>query len=265
MYELKSVTSHTEEYDGNSTTESRTMDIEEGNIGKKEFNYGKKNKLKSCGFFTDNESSFLGKGKMASDKDNQTNAKNNVKITDILNCPWEFHTNFVSMVLFIIGSTFFLYPKLYVAGCIIFAIACVMCVYSNVIGAMNVGREKKNEYIGYLCYVIGCVVFIIGSIYCCFKEDYFAIMTFVVGSIFFLVGAAFFIIAMDFNNIKSVDYKVFIVYVSNLVGGLLFTIASILFFYDSWYNSACYMYVAGSSLFTLATWYDYIIYVTGVA
>ncbi|ANQ06358.1 Uncharacterized protein PCOAH_00007600 [Plasmodium coatneyi] len=180
MYELKSITSHTEEYDGNSTTESRTMDIEEGNIGKKEFNYGKKNKIKSYGFFTDNESSFLGTGKMAPDKDNQKNAKNNVKITDILNCPWEFHTNFVS-------------------------------------------------------------------------------------SIFFLIGAAFFIIAIDFGKIKSVDYKVFIVYVSNLIGGLLFTIASILFFYPTWYNSACYMYVTGSSLFTLATWFDYINYVTGVA
>ncbi|GAW82861.1 hypothetical protein, conserved [Plasmodium gonderi] len=263
MYELKSVTSHTEEFDCNSTTESRIMDLEEGNISKNEFNSTKKKKMEACNFFADSESSFLGKGKMKQTKDTRENENKTIKITDIFKCPLEFHTNFISMILFIIGSAFFLYPKLYVAGCIIFCLACVMCVYSNLIGAINIGREKKREYCGYVCYIIGCIVFIIGSIYCCFKDDYFSVMTFIIGSIFFLIGAILFIITLDFYKIKSVDYKVLIVYISNLIGGLLFTIASILFFYPTFYNQACYMYIVGSSIFTLATWFDYIIYING--
>ncbi|EUD66508.1 hypothetical protein C922_03142 [Plasmodium inui San Antonio 1] len=265
MYELKSVRSDREEYDGFSTTESGRMDIEEGNIAKKEFIYAKKNKTKSLGFFTHSESSFPGNGKMASDKHNQTKAKNNIKIADILKCPWEYHINFVTMISFIIGSIFFLYPKLTVAGCIIFAIACVMCMYCNLISALNAGVEQEKEYRGHICYAIGCILFTFGSVYSTFKDDYFGITNFVVGSIFFLIGAVYFINTMDFDKIKSVDYKVLIVYVSNLIGGFLFTLASLLFYFPGWYSPACYMYIVGSSLFTLATWFDYLIYLASVA
>ncbi|SBS87132.1 conserved Plasmodium protein, unknown function [Plasmodium ovale] len=260
MYKLKSVISRSEECDDcNSTRESRMLDIEEGVELKNKNDSLEKISTSSCNFFMGNKDSFIRNGKMEKIKKKHKEEKK-IKIIDIINCPLDLHTNFISMILFIIGSTFFLFPKLYVSGCIIFAIACALCLYSNLIGVIRTNEEKKIEYYGYICYVIGCVVFIVGSIYCCFKDDYFAVLTFIIGSFYFLVGALFFIYAIDFNNIKNVNWKIIVVYISNFVGGLLFTIASIMFFYQELYNVACFLYIQGSVLFTLATWLDYLNY-----
>ncbi|SBT45173.1 hypothetical protein POVWA2_049390 [Plasmodium ovale wallikeri] len=208
---LEYVISLSEECDDcNSTRESRMLDMEEGVELKNKNDSLEKISISSCNFFMGNKGSFIKNGKVEKIKKKHKDEKK-IKIIDIINCPLDLHTNFISMILFIIGSTFFLFPKLYVSGCIIFAIACALCLYSNLIGVIRTNEEKKIEYYGYICYVIGCVVFIVGSIYCCFKDDYFAVLTFIIGSFYFLVGALFFIYAIDFNNIKNVNWKIIVV------------------------------------------------------
>ncbi|KAI4835652.1 hypothetical protein MKS88_004865 [Plasmodium brasilianum] len=262
MYELKSVGNRSDDYDDcDSTRESKILDMEEGESIKKGDIYTKKVSISSSNFFVgNNKSTSNGEKKMKQISDSKT-FKRKVTTKDIVNCPKEYHANFISMFLFIIGSAFFRFPILYVAGCIIFAIASAMCLYSNLISAMYVKNKKKKEFYGFLCYIAGCAIFILGSVYCCFKDDYFAVITFILGSFYFLVGAIFFLYNFNLRNIKGVKYQIVIVYMSNLFGGLIFTVASIMFFYEHLYNYACYLYVGGSILFTLGTWFDYIIHV----
>ncbi|CAD2087972.1 conserved Plasmodium protein, unknown function [Plasmodium vinckei brucechwatti] len=184
-----------------------------------------------------------------------------IRLTDFINCPLCYHTNFISMVLFIVGSTFFIFDLLYVTGCIIFAIASAMCLYSNVIGAHTIGSENKKEFYGYINYSLGCFVFVIGSIYSCFKDDALSVKLFIFGSTAFLVGSLCFVYRVSYRQIKSMDWKVLLVYIANIIGSILFTIASFLYFYPEFYNYACYLYIEGSILFTLGTWFDYLIYI----
>ncbi|CXI17881.1 conserved Plasmodium protein, unknown function [Plasmodium berghei] len=197
---------------------------------------------------------------MKTENDN-LNVSREICLMDFINCPLCYHTNFISMVLFIIGSTFFIFNLLYISGCIIFAIASSMCLYSNIIGAYTIGANNKKEFYGYINYTLGCLIFAIGSIYCCFKDDSLSVKLFIFGSSSFLIGALCFIYGIDYRQIKSIDWKVLFVYIVNLLGSVLFTIASFLFFYPQFYNYACYLYIEGSILFTLGTWFDYIIYI----
>lgn len=157
------------------------------------------------------------------------------KITfrDFLNCPLEYHTNVMGTVLFILGSAFFLYPPLYISGCVTFAIACALCLYSNFIGAINKEQRKKNEYYGFILYIIGCAIFILGSIYSCFENDIYSIITFIIGSLFFLWGSIMFLFSIKFTQIKNVDINILVVFFSNFIGGILFTVGSVFFFLSS--------------------------------
>ncbi|ETW16167.1 conserved Plasmodium membrane protein, unknown function [Plasmodium sp. gorilla clade G1] len=185
------------------------------------------------------------------------------KITfrDFLNCPLEYHTNVMGTVLFILGSAFFLYPPLYISGCVTFAIACALCLYSNFIGAINKEQRKKNEYYGFILYIIGCAIFILGSIYSCFENDIYSIITFIIGSLFFLWGSIMFLFSIKFTQIKNVDINILVVFFSNFIGGILFTVGSVFFFYPQLYDAACYLFIIGSIIFTLAVYFDYIIYI----
>ncbi|CRG95879.1 conserved Plasmodium protein, unknown function [Plasmodium gallinaceum] len=184
-----------------------------------------------------------------------------IKMENFLKCPMAYHTNFLGTILFVIGSVFFLFSNLYIYGCLIFAFACVLCFYSNLVGATNIKLKRKNEFYGFICYIIGCLIFIIGSIYSCFKDDYYAVGSFIIGSLFFLIGAFLFFFTINLKKIKCVNYKILIVFISNFIGGVLFTVGSIFFLYSNLYIEACYCFIIGSVLFTLATWFDYIIYI----
>ncbi|SCM19413.1 conserved Plasmodium protein, unknown function [Plasmodium chabaudi chabaudi] len=197
---------------------------------------------------------------MKTENDNWSSSRE-IHLMDFINCPLCYHTNFISMALFIVGSTFFIFKPLYVTGCIIFAIASAMCFYSNVMGAYTTGSENKKEFYGYINYSLGCLIFVIGSIYSCFKDDPLSVKLFVLGSTAFLVGSLCFVYGISYRQIKRIDWKVLLVYIVNILGSILFTIASFLYFYPQFYNYASYLYIEGSILFTLGTWFDYIIYI----
>ncbi|SPJ12752.1 conserved Plasmodium membrane protein, unknown function [Plasmodium sp. DRC-Itaito] len=184
------------------------------------------------------------------------------KITfrEFLNCPLEYHTNIMGTILFILGSAFFLYPPLYISGCITFAVACALCLYSNYI-IINKEQRNNNEFYGFLFYIIGCIVFLLGSIYSCFENDSYAIITFIIGSLFFLFGSIMFLFSIKFCEIKNIDINVLVVFFSNFIGGILFTVGSVFFFYPELYDTACYFFIIGSIIFTLGLYFDYIIYI----
>lgn len=187
--------------------------------------------------------------------------KSKYTIRNFLQCPLIYHTNFIGTFLFIIGSVFFIYPLLVVSGCILFTIACVCCLYSNFIGAKNLCKERNCEFWGFFLYAIGCIIFIGGSIYSCFVEDVYAITSFIVGSAFFFLGAIAFLFSLDIKQLSSIDYKIIIVFASNFTGGALFTWGSVCFLYEDLYLVGCSLFVVGSVLFTIATFFDYIIYI----
>ncbi|KYN95971.1 putative membrane protein [Plasmodium gaboni] len=187
--------------------------------------------------------------------------KPKITFRKLLSCPLEYHTNLMGTNLFIFGSAFFLYQPLYISGCVIFAIACALCLYSNLIGAINKEQSKNNEYYGFVHYIIGCVVFLLGSIYSCFENDSYAIISFIIGSLFFLLGAIMFLFSIKFSQIKSIDINILVVFFSNFIGGILFTVGSVFFFYTELYDTACYLFIIGSVIFTLAVYFDYIIYI----
>ncbi|SBS96817.1 conserved Plasmodium protein, unknown function [Plasmodium malariae] len=147
MYELKSVGNRSDDYDDcDSTRESKILDMEEGESIKKGDIYTKKVSISSSNFFVgNNKSTSNGEKKMKQISDSKT-FKRKVTTKDIVNCPKEYHANFISMFLFIIGSAFFRFPILYVAGCIIFAIASAMCLYSNLISAIRFPEHSLDAF-----------------------------------------------------------------------------------------------------------------------
>ncbi|EAA19966.1 hypothetical protein [Plasmodium yoelii yoelii] len=149
---------------------------------------------------------------MKTENDNW-NVSREICLTDFINCPLCYHTNFISMVLFIVGSTFFIFNLLYVSGCIIFAIASAMCFYSNIVGAYTIGSNNKKEFYGYINYTLGCLLFVIGSIYCCFKDDSLSVKLFIFGSSFFLIGALCFMYGITYRQIKNMDWRLLFVYI----------------------------------------------------
>ncbi|VWU49601.1 conserved membrane protein, unknown function [Hepatocystis sp. ex Piliocolobus tephrosceles] len=186
-------------------------------------------------------------------------------IVDMLNCPLYYHLNLLSMISFIIGSYFFDVSSLYIYGCILFAIGCAACGYSNIVAICNSSWGKKNEMLGFICYALGCGIFTIGCIYCCFRDDNFSVISFITGSVFFLVGSILFIYSLNFRKLKTIDYNIFVVYFGNFIGSILFTIASFMFFRQELYDWGCYLYIVGSVLFTIAAFFDYICYINNTS
>ncbi|CRH03776.1 conserved Plasmodium protein, unknown function [Plasmodium relictum] len=238
---------------------TRKKDTEIGTILKKEDSFTlKKSNSENFKALTKKKSLSFDKSKKL-----QKKVSNMPKITmvNFFKCPLAYHTNFLGTILFIIGSVFFIFSNLYISGCLIFALACLLCLYSNVIGATNIRLKRKNEFLGFIFYTIGCLIFTVGSIYSCFKDDYYAVGSFIIGSLFFLIGAIFFFFSIKIRKINLVNYKILTVFVSNFIGGVLFTVGSIFFLYSHLYIEACFLFIIGSVLFTLATWLDYIIYI----
>ncbi|SOV83165.1 conserved Plasmodium membrane protein, unknown function [Plasmodium sp. gorilla clade G3] len=245
----------------NSTNESpRKLNDSSGLSKKKSGNTSRKASSFFYKISKDNKKgvSFVNKKGEYIIEDNDTSK---ITFREILNCPLEYHTNIMGTILFIFGSTFFLYQPLYIYGCITFAIACALCLYSNFIGAINKEQRKNNEFYGFFFYIIGCIVFLLGSIYSCFENDSYSIISFIIGSLFFLLGSIMFLFSIKFCQIKNIDINIVVVFFSNFIGGILFTVGSVFFFYPELYDTACYFFIIGSIIFTLGVYFDYIIYI----
>lgn len=177
----------------------------------------------------------------------------------ILKCPLNYHANFIGTVLFIIGSYFFYHNSLVKIGCGIFASACVLLLYANIVAAIS-SRKQYIDFFGFMCYNVGSIVFIFASIYAIFSTHISVVISFIVGSLFYLIGAVGFFFSINIRRIKPSQEKLIYVFATNFFGGVLFTVGSVMFIEDSLYDAGVTSYVIGSVFFTTATFCDYIIY-----